>query len=257
MAVITRGGRKPLALFVAAVFCLALCPALAFASPLGAASLDGGDAGSTLQTTGSKNMKARGVKFDLKVGKPVTCYKTYKGVGKIRYTATVSKVKVIKNDDGTKTATITMTHKLKKNPTSKQVNAFFKTLTQHGSMKAIEAPLWDHFVDYKTGKSLECPESVRGVTWEIVSYKNVPTKTYRASNGARFYLKKKSTLQYKITFPKSYRGLCIGMGCGTVAYNDMNKYDRGYANAASPKYTYFKTTLFKNEKKSNHFMRVV
>lgn len=257
MAIITRDGWKPLTLFMAAVLCLALCPALAFASPLGAASPDGSDAGSALQTTGSKNMKARGVKFDLKVGKPVTYYCTYKGVGKIRYTATVSKVKVVKNDDGTKTATITMTHKLKKNLTSKQVNAMHKALVQHGSIGAIEAHKWNHFVDYNTGKPLECLESVRGVTWEKVSNKYVPTKTYRASNGAWFYLSKKVTAQYKITFPKSYKGLCIGMGGGTVAYNDMDKYDRGYANAASPKYTYFKTSFFKEGKKNNHFMRVV
>lgn len=237
--------------------CLALTPAVAFAAPLQAGSVDGSNTGSALQTQ-AKNMKASGVRFDLKVKKPVTFYSYYKGVGKIRFTATLNSLKTtVKN--GVKTTKFTITHKLAKNLTSSQVKKMFKALYKYGSMNAIEAYQYNHFVDYNTGRPVNVVKKDKSVKWEKTLNQVTPTKTYRestAEGGAWFYLTKKWKATYVVTSPKSYKGLCIGVGGGTVAYDDRDAYDRGYGDEEYAKYTYFKTSYFKGDKKNTHFIYV-
>ena len=250
-----RVKRIGLSVFMAVALCLALCPAMAFAAPLGAATVNGSDSGSVLQAQAGKNMKARGVLFNLKADKTVTYYCYFKGVGKISHTATVSGLKV-RTKNGVKTATFTITHKLAKNLTSSQVKKMHKALKKYGTLDNIGAYKWNHFIDYTTGRTIENPKSVTGVTWEKLNNKFVSTKTYTSSDGAWFSLAKKWTAKYKITYPETYKGLCIGVGGSDTAYNDMSAADRGYVSATDVKYTYYKTSFFKGDIKNTHFMRV-
>ena len=255
MKEIGRTGRvKLMVAFVAAALCLSLYPAAAFASSLETTSIGDSPSGQELQTNSVKNMKSRGVLFDLKPGKPMTYYIYGKVVGKIKYTATVSKPKITSKKAGYKTATFTITHRLKNNLTKKQQRAIFKAYRKYKVASNIFGNSWNHFLDFNTGMSAEVAGNDNDVTWKKLSNKLTHTKTYRAADGAWFYAPKKWTAKYSITYPADYKGLCIGIGGDTMPYNSRSAADRKYDSLES--ISYFKTSHFKKGLKNNHFMRV-
>lgn len=246
-----------LPIIFAVILCLALCPAVAFAAPLETASLSDASAGTVLQTNGSKNLKSYGVPFDLKQNKPVLYKRYMKGVGSLLYTATISNVQVESANPGYKTVSFTITHRLKKNPTAKQVKAIFQALRRYGNFDNMDSWSWNHFVDYTTGRSLEVPNNSFKAQWEK-SYNNTKsTRIYRSHDGGWFSLNKEWTAKYSITCPEKYKGMCIGVGSCPVPRNSMSKADNNYIACKNPKCSYFQTSFFKKGLKNNHFIRIL
>ena len=207
-----------------------------------------------MQTSSSKNLKARGVLFGLKPGKAMTYYCYAKGVGKVKHTATVSKPKFTSNKSGYKTATFTITHRLKGNITKKQQKAFLQAIQKYGSIDNFFGWNWNHFLDYNTGVGIECANNGVDAEWKKLSNVINPTKTYRDSDGTWFYLAKMWKAEYAITYPEDYKGLCIGIGGDTVPYNSRTAADRKHS--AAKKISYFKTSYYKKGLKNNHFMKI-
>ena len=105
--------------------------------------------------------------------------------------------------------------------------------------------------DYKTGKSLYARNSY-GVTAKC-SYKTFREKYFYSSD----YMYEDSFVDsyatVTITYPKSYRNLCIGIG-GSNSYHGSTKADDRYYNGHG---SYKKTSLYnKKDKGIMHFMRV-
>ena len=92
-------GKRVIAVVTSIVLAISLCPNAAFASELQAGNVTG----QVVQAVGAqaaKNLKQRGVNFDLVNGKSYTVKSYLKGYGNVAYKAKVSGLKVASADPG-------------------------------------------------------------------------------------------------------------------------------------------------------------
>lgn len=193
-------------------------------------------------------MKKVNVKWDLKNNKTLTYKTRYAGIGMKNQKVKISNLK-IKNSTskpGYKECTLTISFttkwKMKKSEVHSIVNA------KDADMGGI-----CHFavVDYDTGKSL-LRNNNKGVT--VTSTKGwtySKSTTYKDSDGCWVRLSNPS-IKLKITYPKNYKGLCIGVGGSTRV--DVTKNDTKFSEG---KVAFNKTSRYsKKDKMVSHFMRI-
>lgn len=171
----------------------------------------------TTHTATKAHMKELGVPFDLKLNKKVTIKQAsvighYNSEGKI----TKYEVKDAKKT-GYKQANIVVTIDHTNSLTQKQVQ---KLADEGGS-------LGDDFlsiVDYNTGENLELKGNSKKVTWNV-DVKILGKKKYKTTEGEYTLYKNQYTL--KITYPKTYKGLCLVVGGTTSTEYVEAAYDKG------------------------------
>ena len=229
--------------------------AFAFVQPVNAAS--------------KPDLKKANVKWDLKNNKTIKFKTKWSILGVKKHTVKMTKFKV-KNakKKGYKECTFTLTFNKKISPTKSQVNDMYWLVdgSNGGSNAPFGGEVYFTVVDYKTGKSLEGKNN-KGVkvtsSWKYTKF----DKKY-SKDGFWIEYPKKTTVKVKITYPKKYKNLAIGVG----GYTDAPKYvteisggsASGYVSSLnlkafwSGKKAFSKETKLYSKKDKNfaHFMRV-
>lgn len=205
--------------------------------------------GQTLQAQAASKpyMKTANVKWDLKKNKTVTYKTKYVGIGMKNQKAKISDYK-IKNSKkkGYKELTFTVKWtrqwKLKNNEIHKMAYSNIDTSIGGESYYAV--------VDYNTGKSLE-KKNKQKVTVKQIGKPKYQAKYYYDKDGCYVWISN-ITKKVKVTYPKNYKGLCIGVGGSTSLKNTKN--DTKFWNG---KVAFKKTSYYSSKDKSvAHFMRV-
>lgn len=197
-------------------------------------------------------MKTLKVKWDLKKGRKVAVTSKWAGVGKQKATAVVKSLKTTKaKKAGYKKTTVAIEFNQTFKPTKKQVhkmvnNSFFNKYGHFGNNLAYAV------VDYKTGKNLEVDET-SGVTVKRGDWKYTKQKTYRDNDGCWAYFPAKISVKVTITYPKSYKNLCLGVMGNNKTFDGPTKADEKfwYGKTAFGKSTYYTTG-----KTNSHWMRI-
>ncbi|MBQ9002524.1 MAG: hypothetical protein IJ087_11795 [Eggerthellaceae bacterium] len=269
-------GKRIVALVTSIALAVSLCPGAAFASELQAGSATGQVAQAVSAQT-AKNLKQRGVKFDLVNGKTYTVKSYLGGYGNYAYSAKLSGLKVTSADPGYKKATFTVTFKPKETLTEAQrqkvLKAFKKAYYYQGGASGNEREVvWSYWmrgalsywlVDYKTGKLIVGSDNAAGIKRKTkLSHGDV--KTYATSDGKwsmnQFeYIRMKET----VTFPEDYENLCVGIGGETQPRIMRTKYDENFEGryfkyVAGKAHTarWWQTSYFKKANDNFHFMRI-
>lgn len=200
-----------------------------------------------VNAAGKADMEKANVKWDLKNNKKLTYKQYWYSMGVKKHTVKMTNFKIRNaKKKGFKECTFTLTYKMKVNPTRDQILKMGrrcdqgKLFTQWGFC----------VVDYQTGKSLE-QKNDKGVktTWKIKSYNYA--KLY-GTNGSWIRYPQKQVFKVKITYPKDYKDLTIGVVGSTKA--NLRTADAHWAG----KLPFSKATALysKKDKAFAHFMRV-
>lgn len=232
------------------------------------------------------DLKKANVKWDLKNNKTLKIKTKWSCLGVKQHTVKMTKFK-IKNakKKGYKQCSFTLTFNKKVKPTDKQLNDMFwqaDELEMEGNVGS-NGPFGGNFyytvVDYKTGKSLEVKNKYNVTvtdSWKYTNYDDL-----RNSDDLGIKYPKKTIVNVKITYPKSYKNLAVGVGGYTIApysYMEMSSSDSdelagsGVGTASGGggiktydlskywggKKSYSKETKLysKKDKKFAHFMRI-
>ena len=269
-------GKKIVAVATSIVLAVSLCPGAAFASELQAGSAKGQIA-QAVSTQAAKNLKQRGVKFDLVNGKTYTVKSYLGGYGNFEYSAKLSGLKVTSAGPGYKKATFTVTFKPKKALTEAQgqkvLKAFKRAYYYQGGASGNEREVvWSYWmrgalsfwlVDYKTGRLLVGSDNAAGIERDTkVSYdtaREYATRDGKWSMTQFRYIKMRET----VTFPEDYEGMCVGIGGETQPRIMRTKRDENfegryfkYVGAKMHTARWWQTSYFKKANDNFHFMRI-
>lgn len=203
-----------------------------------------------VQAAQKAHMKSVNVKWDLKPNKTISFKTRYAGLGMMKREAKITKYK-IKNSKIKGYKELTFTVKFSHIPklSGQQVHkcAYSREFDKYNT---IGGDFCYAILDYNTGKYLTANNNsdvyIQGGKW-ITSAK----KYYYDSHGCwvRSYSYTKSV---KVTYPKNYKGLCIGI-CGNTVLKDTKNDDAFWNGKAA----FGKTTFYdKKDKSVAHFMRV-
>lgn len=203
-----------------------------------------------VQAAQKAHMKSVNVKWDLKKNKTITYKTKISGLGMSKMEAKISKYK-IKNSKikGYKELTFTVKFSYIPKMSGTQVHKCV-TSREFSKYNTIGADFCYAIVDYNTGKSLMANNN-KDVYVQSSTWVSSPKKYYYDSHGCWV-----STLSYtrsvKVTYPKNYKGLCIGV-CGSTTLKSTKKNDAFWDG----KTTFGKTSYYdKKDKSVAHFMRV-
>lgn len=189
------------------------------------------------------------VKFDLKKNKKVTYPNLWINVGFKEATAKVTNFKIKDaKKDGYKQATFRINYTMDYKPKNKEeVNKLGRAFSNYGKFYC-----GDNFavVDYDTGKCLESKNDY-GVTVKYGNYKGSDRKTYYGTHGAYISFDKNFSIKVTITYPKDYKGLCLGVG-GCLKKKETSV-DKAFWKGKTP---FGKTSYYSNKKTNFHFMRI-
>lgn len=235
---------------IVGVMVLAMCPAAAFGY---------GSTGSGNDPTWSKenppsaakNMKQRGCRFDLKVGK----WKSFKsGIygGQLSYKARVSKVTTKSVSGGRKQTKVTVQYKLAKNPTQAQGRKVAKRYWMYGDLDdnaGITGGVALHVVDYATGENLRYRDNTKDVKCKLKWKNTKQTKKYRYKDAWCTFFKS-GTAAVTATYPKSFKDLSICFGAPSKRVFHQGDSDEDDA------WLWYKTDNFKRDIGNYHFMRI-
>lgn len=257
-----KGMHRLFTAFVAFAVLVTACPSFAFA--LGNA----GGAGSGIvvldtptdslsvvapEATSYSNLKAAGLKFDFKPGKTFRVYSYLRGADPVPYNVRMSTPKIVSAGAGKKKATFTVSYTLA-NLTTKQRNGLFKSIQNGYSGNALFGSRFFNLVDYNTGLSLMNPTNKFGVKVTTSSASST-TQKYTASDGAWFTLQKQWKVKFTVTYPSTYKAMCLGVGATTYAYKYHNQTSKNFSKKGS-KIKYYKTLYYTKCKANSHFMRI-
>lgn len=195
-------------------------------------------------------MKSVNVKWDFKKNKTISFKTKYAGLGMMKRDVKMTNYK-IKNSkiNGYKELTFTLKFSYIPKMSGTQVHKCVNS-REFSKYNSIGGDFCYAIVDYNTGKSLTANKNmdvyVQSSTW-VYS----PKKYYYDSHGCWI-----GTCSYsktiKVTYPKNYKGLCIGV-CGNTVLKDTKKDDTFWDG----KTAFGKTTYYdKKDKSVAHFMRV-
>lgn len=194
-------------------------------------------------------MKKAYVKWDLKKNKTISYKSKLDQIGTKKSSMKMIKYK-IKNSKKKGYKELTYT-----------IRAYYTPITTKDVHKMIgyisDAPLTNCYtavVDYNTGKTLakgnKQKVTVKYGGWKIPD--DSTQKIYRDSDGCMVAQGRYFDINVKVTYPKNYKGLCIGVG-GHTSVNDT-KNDTKFWNG---KVAFGKTAYYnKKDKSYAHFMRV-
>ena len=193
-------------------------------------------------------MKTVNVKWDLKNNKTVTYKSIYAGIGLKKQKAKISnlKIKNSKTKAGYKECTFTIKFTRKWNMKDNEIHKIVSS-----AKDTMGGVCVFNIVDYNTGKTL-LVDNKHDVTVEFVNgWTPSKTTTYTDSDGCWVKLHNTS-VKLKITYPKDYKGLCIGVGGFTKlkATKNDEKFNNGLISFAKTSY------YSKKDKSVAHFMRV-
>ncbi len=270
-------GKKIISCISLCMLVISLCPSLAFASELHTGSIaDQAFAPAKMQDV--RNLKERGVNFDLVNGKTYTIKSYLTGYGTFEHNAKIAGLKVTSAEPGFKKATFTMALKPKKmlnNVQAKKIiNAFKKSYYYQGGASGNKREVvWTYWmrgalgfglVDYKTGKNLEDPNNKAGIKMSAkTSYGKI--KKYATKDGSwSFNQIDWIKVKVSIIFPKDYRDLCLYLGGDTFPRIKRTKYDENFMGkyfkyAGKNPYTarWWQTSFYKKANDNFHFFRII
>lgn len=205
-----------------------------------------------LQTqAASKNYMGRlNVSWDLKNNKMVTFQTNYAGVGMRKLKAKITNYKITDaHEAGCKKLTFTAQFEMGKKFKSKEIHKicnskYYKKNHHMAGMINV------YVVDYDTGKNLVAANS-HGVTVRTYGWSTLDERKQEDKDGCFLYSYKKG-IAFTVIYPKSYKGLCIGLGGSTGL--TVKKNDTRFWNGKAA----FGQTSFlsKKDKSIAHFMRV-
>jgi len=241
-------------LLLATVLVVALCPAMAMAMPDGVDQAGNPTAKTMVAqaTKATKNLKQAGYSFDLKKNKSTSIKYYMRGAKNVAYNVKVSGFKTQNAGSGMKKTTFTLTYSLK-NLTAKQRKAILKSFHKGYSGEDVFGMYSFTLVDYNTGMSLEDPNNEFGVAVKKLKNKTTYTKKYRDSDGLWFRMPKTWTVKLAVTYPSSYKGMCLGVIGSSASYGKL--VDDSHKFFAGGKSIY-QTKLYKTDRKNAHFMRI-
>lgn len=196
-------------------------------------------------------MKSINAKWDLKPNKTITYKSRFSGIGMFKQNAKITNYKV-KNSkiNGYKELTFTVKFLRTQKMSGQQVhNCLYSK--EYDKYKTIGGDACYAIVDYNTGKSLSVYNNKMDVSVESSKWVYSRKKYFRDSHGC-WISSSDSTKKVKVTYPKNYKGLCIGL-CGSTTVKDSKKNNAFWNGKA----TFGKTTYYdKKDKSVAHFMRV-
>lgn len=197
------------------------------------------------------HMKSVNVKWDLKQNKTITYKTRFSGLGMLKQTAKITNYK-IKNSKfkGYKELTFTVKFLRISKISGQQIHKCVNS-KEFKKYHTIGNDACYAIVDYNTGKSLSAYNNGMDVYVESEKWVNSHKKYHYDSHGC-WISSCDSTRKIKITYPKNYKGLCIGI-CGNTVLKD-SKNDNTFWNG---KTAFGNTTYYdKKDKSVAHFMRV-
>lgn len=194
-------------------------------------------------------MKTANVKWDLKNNKTITYKTKYAEIGMKSQKAKITGYK-IKNSKkkGYKELTFTVKYTCQWNMKPSEVH---KMAQVEGAEGALGGGNYYAVVDYNTGKDLEVKNKQKVTVEQIGDWKYSTPKYYYDNDGCWVRLSNVS-VKVKVTYPKTYKGLCIGVGGRTTVKNTKNNTKFWEGKVAFKKTTYYST----KDKSVAHFMRV-
>ncbi|MCR5202870.1 MAG: hypothetical protein K6D02_07285 [Lachnospiraceae bacterium] len=186
------------------------------------------------------------VKWDLKKGKKKTLTSKIGGIGKKNSSVTLKSYKITNaSKKNYKKLVVKFQFKDEYTPNSKEIKKVLKYYKKH---KAWHSAFYFTVVDKGTGLSLEGKNKVK-VKVKQGKWKFKNTKVY-ADNGA-YMSKLNATIKVTITYPKTYKRLCIAAGSENTINEDIT------ATAFFKGLNAFgETSLYKKGKKNSHWMVV-
>ena len=209
------------------------------------------DDATSAQAAKNQSMKTiDGISWDLKAKKNFIFQTYYAGIGMIDRTAKITEFKIKQTSKKNKTAYITYVVSNAVKLSNAQIHKSVKSDYCQKTGKVGGG----HFyavVDYDTGTCLEVNNKF-GVSVKVIKHTNTNKKTYWDKDGCGLWIKK-TTFSLEITYPKTYTGLCFGIG-GFKTAKPSSKVDAFFAG----KLLFGKVPDFYNKanKKMVHFMRI-
>ncbi|MCM1157591.1 MAG: hypothetical protein NC300_02770 [Bacteroidales bacterium] len=189
-------------------------------------------------------MKSRNLSWDLKKNKAVRFstdnvmynkskrkYYSSKKTG----TVTMKNFKKVSKGDNYK-VTFTLVYKLPANFSRKEVNG----VANAGDVGDVFGTWYFYGAyDYQTGEGLLNKQNSCNVKVKPGKWKHSAKETFYGTNGAWYSRYKNSSIKLTITYPKSYKGLCILAGgyrkCdslnGGIVFTEKTKKDKQYFHA--------------------------
>lgn len=197
-------------------------------------------------------MKGASVKWDLKKNKTLTYKTKYAGIGMRKQKVKMSDYQ-IKNakKKGYKELTFTLNFTTKWNMTAKQVHSIVNSREFRKAGGVVSGGFYYAVVDYDTGKSLEGKNKQKVTVEKVGDWKYSNEKTYRDKDGCWVRMSN-AKVKIKVTYPKNYKGLCIGAGGHTTLKNTKNDTKFWKGTVVFGKSSYYS----KKDKSVAHFMRV-
>ena len=196
-------------------------------------------------------MKKIGVKFDLKKNKEVKSKEKVVGVGNKNLKITVKNYKTAKLKNGKKKTTFTVVYDRSFKPTKKQVHKMNRSYDG-----TLFGGFWVDVVDYSTGSFDESVMDELGVSVKLSKWKYSKNKKFKDGDGCWVKYPLRAQVKVTITYPASYKGLCLGVGAnsyfnpeGSTAY----KVNQAHFEGKRP---FGKTYMYKKGKTNSHWMRI-
>lgn len=256
--------RKLLSVTIALVTAVSLCPTSALAADGRGAKATGSMSGGSAKTfvidepsglgamASYENLREAGLKFDLKASKDVYFTQYLRGAKASKFVARVTAPKITTLSGNRKKATFTVSLSLQGFSTA-QRNAVFTALRKGYSADQIFGGQFWGLVDYTTGKSLLASDNARNVVaTRTETFTN--TKRYAASDGKAFNMVTARKIKFSVTYPASYKGMCLVVGGMTYPFASRNTTSKEFWS--STKTTYYKTQYYKKNQTNAHFMRI-
>lgn len=213
------------------------------------------------------HMKKLNLQWDLKKNKTVTCTTAYAG-GKFNFSTLESEVSVKKpidikiTDFKTKKASkkgykkITFTVSVKSNWTLNEEEVHQMVNSEYcQNYGKVGGGFYYTVVDYNTGRCLEdtATKSKFNVTVKDSDWEYSEEIKYEDTDGCEVTIDHYVKTKVTITYPKNYKGLCIGVGgINQVVVNE----DSVIMFSCVGTLPYGKTSYYKKGKNNSHWMRV-
>ena len=203
------------------------------------------------------HMKSLGVNFDLKPNKTFTYKSYYAGLGLKNQKVKLTNYKI---QDAKKKGYNKLTFTVNFDCTLSKSSLSSVELGNADLGCGFGGYAWVTAVDYNTGKNLELKNS-HNVKMTVGDWKFAKTNSYTSKDGYTFEVYNKK-INVCVIYPKTYTGLCIGVGGATDTFSGTLSYDEGIVPFGKGKDGVFQNDLMysnwkgKQVKALSHFMRV-
>ncbi len=204
---------------------------------------------SRVEAASKPHMKTVNVKWDLKKNKTVTYKTRYAGLGMVKQKAKITYYKIRNSKKkGYKELTFIVEFTGQWNMSKKQVH---KTVNspEFQAIGEIGGRFYYTVLDYGSGKCLE--KKNKNVT-VIAAPRVYPTRKYYRDDDGCWVSLSNSSMIVEVTYPKNYKGLCIGIGGSTELVQTAKDKKFFEGKAVFGKTSYYS----KKDKSVAHFMRV-